>query len=154
MNRGMDNSDLARMPKLLERAAEGLSDERLRFTPEGAEFSFVGQACHLRDLEVEGYGVRIRRILTEDDPALANFDGAAVAAERNYDAQDFGEALAAFRDAREANLRAVEGLTDEQFARTGVFDGSKKVTLVDVLAMMREHDAEHAEQLNALRPER
>lgn len=147
----MNTTDLARTPALLEEAAEGLSDERLRRTPDGAEFSFVGQACHLRDLEVEGYGVRIRRILEEEEPALPNFDGAAVAAERDYDAQDFREALAVFRAAREANLRAVESATPEQLARTGIFDGSKRVSLLDVLDMMREHDADHVEQWSALR---
>ena len=51
------------------------------------EFSLVEHACHLRDLEREGYLVRVRRMLSEREPALAGFDGGAIAAARDYPAQ-------------------------------------------------------------------
>jgi hypothetical protein len=148
---GMNHDDLAQTPDLLEEYASGLSPQRLTEKPDGAEFSFTGQACHLRDLEIEGYGVRVRRILAEENPDLPDFDGAKVAAERNYDAQDFREALESFRAARVENLRVVETLTPDQLARTGVYDGSRKVTLLDVLGMMREHDTDHIAQWRTLR---
>jgi hypothetical protein len=147
----MQNDELGKTPELLEEFAGGLSDEALKEKPAGAEFSFTGQACHLRDLEIEGYGVRIRRILAEEEPDLPDFDGARVAAERDYDAQDFREALEAFRDARRENLRIVESLAEAELRRTGVYDGSRRVTLLDVLGMMREHDADHVAQWRALR---
>jgi len=48
------------------------------------EFSVLENICHLRDLELQGYTPRIRRILAEADPDLADFDGARVAAESSY----------------------------------------------------------------------
>src|SRR5512143_403125 len=83
-------------PVLLVRAAEGLSDSQIRQEPPGGGFSFVEHVWHLADLESEGYAVRIRRILTEDEPSLADFEGDRIARERNYRARDLSEGLAAF----------------------------------------------------------
>src|SRR5258708_18987177 len=76
---------LAAMPAFVEAAIEAASGEELAFRPgEEGEFSLVEHACHLRDLEREGYLVRVRRVLAEDTPALEGFDGAAVARQRRY----------------------------------------------------------------------
>src|SRR5258708_30158306 len=76
---------LAAMPAFVEAAIEAASGEELAFRPgEEGEFSLVEHACHLRDLEREGYLVRVRRVLAEDTPALEGFDGAAVARQRPH----------------------------------------------------------------------
>jgi hypothetical protein len=141
---------LARTPAVVAELAGGLSTAELRLRAAGVEFSFVEQACHLRDLEREGYGVRIRRLLAEDRPELEGFDGSRVAAERDYGAEDFAEALAAFGAARAANVAALGRLSAGELARRGVFEG-REVTLGDVLEMMREHDDDHVRQLRAVR---
>jgi GNAT superfamily N-acetyltransferase len=142
---------LAKTPDLVAELTLGLSSNDLRWRPEDDSFSFVEQACHLRDLEVEGYGVRIRRLLAEDGPALEDFDGARIAAERDYAAQGFAEALAAFRAARHENMDAVRTLENRSFGRQGTFDGARPITLHGVLEMMREHDEDHIRQLTRLR---
>lgn len=141
---------LASTPDLIAELASTLSLADLRRRAIEDEFSFVEQACHLRDLEVEGYAVRIRRLLDEDEPRLDGFDGSRVAAERDYAAQDFADALARFREARLANARAVAELDETSLARRGIFEGTTEVTLGDVLAMMRQHDEEHLEQLRTI----
>lgn len=141
---------LSQTPSLVAACAFGVSAPDLTWRPAGAEFSLVAHACHMRDLEVEGYSVRLRRLLDLERPRLEGFDGARVAAERNYDVQNLDEAVAAFRDARLANLRAVASLTEEQLARTGIFQDTSDVTLLDVLEMMREHDEDHLRQLREL----
>ena len=85
---------LATMPAFVE-AALATGSGALELRPGEAEFSLVEHACHLRDLEREGYLVRVRRMLAEKRPELAPFDGAAVAASRAYLSQD---ARAAARD--------------------------------------------------------
>ena len=35
--------------------------------------------CHLRDIEVEGYAPRLKRILSEDGPFLPDIDGRRLA---------------------------------------------------------------------------
>ena len=145
-------ADLERMPDLVAGLARGVAPERLASRGDGDEFSFTGHACHLRDLEVEGYAARIRRLATEERPSLPGFDGARVAAERDYDAQDFGAALAAFAEARRANVAAVRALAPAAFLREGRFEETGATVTIDgVLAMMREHDREHLAQLRARR---
>ena len=90
-------------------------------------------------------------VARQDRPHLNGFDGARVAAERDYDAQNFDEALAAFRDARLANVAAVASLTEAQLARSGSLEDTKDVTVLDVLTMMRDHDEDHLRQLRDLR---
>ena len=103
------------MPDILDEAFGGLSAAEARIAGTDG-FSPVEQCWHLADLEREGYGVRIRRLLTEDEPALPDFDGERVARERDYKSLSLTEGLAAFRRARAENLAALRGLSD---ARVG-----------------------------------
>ena len=111
------------------------------------EFSILENVCHLRDLEIEGYAVRIQRILSEDCPTLADFDGTRVALERDYNKQSLTEALAGFTLARRRNLVQVEALTDEQFDRVGSMAGVGEISLRRLLEMMLEHDEGHLDDL-------
>src|SRR6185295_5591059 len=115
------------------------------------EFSVLENICHLRDLELQGYSPRIKRILAERDPALADFDGARVAAESSYNSEQPGVALAAFQTARRANVEKLRGLTEEQLRREGTLEGVGSVTLRRLAEMMREHDEGHLDDLRGLR---
>ncbi len=76
------------MPALLAQIVAELRPERLRQRGRRGPFSVVEHVWHLADLEREGYGVRIHRVLTEDGPQLADFPGARIAREREYQASD------------------------------------------------------------------
>ena len=54
--------------------------------------------------------MRIRRLLTEVEPALPDFDGERVAQERNYKSLSLADGLEAFRRARAENLAALRAL--------------------------------------------
>src|ERR1700740_1926393 len=86
-------------PALLARAAAELSLRDARCKPEGEVFSFLENVWHLADLEREGYGARIRRVLTEEEPALSDFDGGLTARERRYNDRDLAQGLVAFAQA-------------------------------------------------------
>jgi hypothetical protein len=111
----------------------------------------------MADLEREGYAVRIRRLLAEDDPELQDFDGARIAIARDYRSLDLGAGLEAFRAARAENLRVLRALTEAQWLRPGSQEGVGKVTLCTIPAMMAEHDRGHRQEiedwLQAQRPE-
>jgi hypothetical protein len=70
---------LAETPRLVEEAAAGLTPADLRWKPTEKKFSVLENVCHLRDIESEGYRVRIRRLLEEEHPFLADLDGCCVA---------------------------------------------------------------------------
>ena len=138
------------MPQDLRLAAGRMTPEAARTPPSDGGFSLVEQAWHLADLEREGYGERIRRLLDEDEPELPDFDGARVAAERNYRAKSLADGIAAFLAARTANvgrLRSVEGAAWE---RAGGQEGVGRVMLRDIPRMMREHDDSHRAEISAL----
>ena len=143
-------SELSRMPELLERLALGFPGERARQRPAAESFSFVEQVWHLADLEGEGFGERIRRLLAEDGPALPDFDGARIAAERDYRSREVSEGLGAFSDARERNLAILRGLTADERARSGWQEGVGSLALGDLPGKMLEHDRSHRRELEEL----
>ena len=140
---------LCEMPGLLDAAIEGRAADELLVRPGEGEFSLVEHACHLRDLEREGYLVRVRRILAEDLPELAPFDGAAVARDRDYLQQSAADAARDFGTARRAVIALLAPLGAAELARAALFDG-KRIMLCDVIAMMCDHDRGHREEIDAL----
>jgi hypothetical protein len=137
-------------PALLEHAAAGLSPACARRRPAAGGFSFVENVWHLADLEREGFGVRIRRILSEDNPALPDFDGDRVARERDYQLRTVEAGLFAFADARRANLEALRAVSSAEWKRRGMQDRVGTVTLADVPRRMAEHDRSHTTEVAAL----
>jgi hypothetical protein len=152
----VDSADFAALleflietPNKLRNFTAGLSSTELRVNSPD-EFSALENICHLRDLELLGYTPRIRRILAEPRPALADFDGARVAAESNYNSEQPDAALLAFETARRENVEILQTLTDEQLNREGTLEGVGSVTLRRLVELMREHDEGHLEDLRVL----
>lgn len=137
-------------PNQLENFTAGLADAELRLQDPPGEFSALENICHLRDLELQGYTLRIRRMLSETEPVLADFDGARVAAESSYNTEDIDTALSAFQQARRENVAKLRSLTEEQLQRAGILEGVGRVTLARLAEMMREHDEGHLEDLRVL----
>ena len=141
-------SALAATPARIQSLLGDFSDEQLRQQGPEGEFSFVETVCHLRDIEAEGYRARIKRILTEDQPTLADIDGGRLAVERNYNTQDVRPALRAFSKARTSNLDVIQCLGSEELSRGGILEGVGTVTLEELLVMMRDHDAGHLREMS------
>lgn len=142
---------IAEMPRFLDSAVEAAGQDQLSVRGPGETFSIREQACHLRDLEREGYLVRVRRILEEDVPDLAGFDGGAVASERDYNSQDARAAARDFAAARAELVATVARATPAQLAREATIFG-KRITLSELVAMIDEHDRGHREEIDSLAP--
>ncbi|HZU52709.1 MAG TPA: DinB family protein [Holophagaceae bacterium] len=142
-------ASLRSMPDQVEALLRQVPEQRLAWTPDsweavpGERFSARGQVCHLRDIEVEGYRLRIRRMRDEEAPDLASLDSYALAAANRYDAVDVREALAAFRAAREATLELISPLTGAQLERRGTFAEYGRLSLGGLLHLLASHDAQH-----------
>jgi hypothetical protein len=115
----------------------------------GGSFSPVEHCWHLADLERDGYAVRIHRLLSETAPDLPDFDGARVAAERQYQRLELADGLAAFREARLANVLRLRAAATDDWSRSGTQAGVGPVSLADVPRMMAEHDAGHRQEIDA-----
>lgn len=144
-------AQLEETPGVVLRLREGLEADELKARADDGAFSFVEHVCHLRDLEREGYGARIEKILSEELPPLADFDGAGVARERRYNEQPFDESMEQFKEARTRNAFVLKDISEEQLSRRGVFEGVGEITLERLVALMREHDMTHREELRVLR---
>lgn len=140
---------LARMPAFVASAVAAAPAHALRERPEPEAFALVEQACHLRDVEREGYLVRVRRILAETAPVLEGFDGTAAARERDYLAQDAHEAARAFAAARAEVISLLSSAAPPALARGATFAG-RRITLRDLVAMMEEHDDGHRVEIERL----
>lgn len=140
---------LTSMPAFLVDRFGGLNERQARERGEGDLTSPVEQVWHLADLEREGFGVRIERLLNEDDAQLPDFDGSAVAERRNYRRKSLVEGMRAFSRARQDNIDALQRVTPADWTRRGEQEGVGPVTLGDIPIMMAEHDASHRKEIYA-----
>lgn len=142
-------SVLSAFPVDFERRLELAPAEALDFVPRSWEgipseaLTIRQQVCHLRDIESDGYLVRFRRLLAEDDPQLQSLDAYALVSERRYDETDLGEALGAFSAARTETVRFLEPLGGEEVLRSGRFEGYGRVTLAGLAHYLASHDQQH-----------
>jgi hypothetical protein len=142
-------SALARFPELLEAHYAAIPAEFKHWAPpswEGAPsepFTAIEQICHIRDIEVDGYHLRFRRMLEEINPMLAPIDSEALAKERSYATSSDAESFAVFRKARAETVQLLSGLSEEQFRRTGVFEGYGPLSLRSLAHYLCSHDQQH-----------
>jgi len=105
-------------------------------------FTPIEQICHVKDIEIDGYHVRLRRTLEESNPVLASLDGEALAKQRSYSTADTTQVFAQFRDARTKTLELVSKLTPQQLMRAAVFEGHR-ITLRGLVHNLCSHDQQH-----------
>jgi hypothetical protein len=142
---------LEETPEVVRSLTENLTTKELMRKPAKEKFSFLEHVCHLRDIEQEGYRVRIARLLSEEQPFLPDIDGDKLAKERHYNSQSFNEALSAFTRARKDNVQTIRTLTSHHLKRSGIFQNVGTINLGQLLAMMVEHDEAHRLSLAGLR---
>jgi hypothetical protein len=106
-------------------------------------FTAIEQVCHIRDIEIDGYHLRFRRMLRESNPTLVSIDSESLARERSYATSSASEALAAFRSARARTIDLISSLSPEQFARTGTFEGYGALSLQSLVHYLCSHDQQH-----------
>jgi len=136
---------LSRTPALIERVVEQVPAALVRVR--SGPFALVEHAWHLADLEREGFGERIRRILTEENPFLPDFDGERVAREREYLKLDPAAALAAFAAARAETVRRLRAIPAGQWDRRGEQEGVGVVSLADLPRRILDHDFSHLNEI-------
>ncbi|HVE46767.1 MAG TPA: DinB family protein [Acidimicrobiales bacterium] len=119
---------------------------RLKREPAREEWSAAVVVTHLADTEAV-YGVRLRRMLTEDRPVLEAFD-------EHVWAQRFGplepavrDSLQRWRSLREANTRILESLSDDEWGLEGVHGRRGPFTVVTLADNMVAHDRNHLDQI-------
>jgi hypothetical protein len=139
------------MPDYLLEFAAALTRSQIRMPGPDGGFAPVEQIWHLADLESEGFGERIRRLMTETRPLLPDFNGTRAARERNYLALSPEAGLKKFTAARMRNLATLRGLDAAAWLRPGMQDGVGEVSLCDMPVFMHQHDAAHKAEIELWR---
>ncbi len=150
MDRAQVTDYLRQVPDLIDEAIQGLSDDELRHRPSPDDWSALEICCHLRDAAQEE-GVRVRRLVEEEGPALEPYDQEVWARERNYQGDDIRRVRTALRAFWGGLAYLLEGLTDEQWERAGTHPEWGAVTVRSRAEREVEHAQAHLEQLKTIR---
>jgi hypothetical protein len=106
-------------------------------------FTAIEQICHVRDIETEGYHLRFKRTLAEENPLLAYIDSEAITRERDYANADPARVFESFRAARAATLELLRNLSAAQLTRPAEFERYGPVTLRGLVHYLCSHDQQH-----------
>jgi hypothetical protein len=127
------------------------SARELNAIPQRGEWSAAQVAAHLADAEMV-YSVRIRMMLTDDNPTLVAYDQDAWAARLSMSDLDVAGSIARFRTLREANLRLYESLEEDEWERVGTHDEQGLVSIKGTVETLIGHDRSHLDQFRKLLP--
>lgn len=116
----------------------------------GENFSAIEQICHLRDIEIDGYHLRIQSMLTENAPNLSSVDGYKLAIQRDYENSNLTEVISEFRLAREKTIIMISNIESNHWNRIGFFQGYGNITLKALIHFLCSHDFEHLASLRWL----
>lgn len=139
---------LADFPSRLEAYYSLVPDEYKNWRPASWDgvpsepFTPIEQVCHVKDIEIDGYHERFRRMLEEANPLLASLDGEALAQERAYSNADTTQVFAQFRNARTKTIELLANLAPPQLMRVGEFEGHR-VTVRGLAHNLCSHDQQH-----------
>jgi uncharacterized damage-inducible protein DinB len=140
---------MARMERTAEdyaAAIKGVPDAALSKRPDEKSWSAKESLCHVRDTE-ESFMIRFQTIMEMDEPRFLPGDPDRWATERQYQRNDAGEALHAFRVRRDETLKFLRGLRPEHLDRGGVHPTRGRMTIKDFVGLIAWHDDNHLDQL-------
>ena len=99
-------------------------------------------------MERLAYLARYRKILSEDNPMLANVDQDRIAFESDYINQDAYAALKEFKQLRSETLQVLESAPTEVWARSGTHETDGPLTVEQlVVRQIKGNDLNHLVQM-------
>ena len=129
-------------------ALEGATDEELdRHGPAGWSARMV--VHHLADSETTAY-VRLRRLIAEDDPLLADYDEEEFARRLHYD-RPVAADLAVLGAVRASSLELLRSLTPAEWERSGTHSVAGPYSVEGWLRTYTTHSPDHADQIRRAR---
>lgn len=153
---------MSEIPELLERfrrgaelvavAITGAAGPELDFKPAPDRWSVRQIVAHLADAESANV-VRLRQVISEENPTFFPFDQNAWAERTNYHKRKPSQSLDTMRQLRAENYELLKDLPPETFTRAGTHPRRGPLTLLDLLRLFAEHAENHAVQIRSVRAE-
>lgn len=105
---------------------------------------------HLADSEMTS-AIRIRRLLAEESPEIVGYDEDLFRRTLRYDTRPIENSLEAFRLARGTSAEIMDGVSGEDWQRTGTHSESGPYSVETWLEIYAQHAHDHAEQIRRAR---
>jgi hypothetical protein len=134
--------------RVVKDAFEGIKEDELDRSA-SSEWTPRQIAHHLADSEMMS-ALRIRRLLTEDEPIIHGYDEAAFARILTSD-RPIEPSLEAMRWARETCAQLLERMNEEDWRRVGTHTESGPYSAEDWLTIYAAHAHDHAAQIKRSR---
>lgn len=131
-------------------ALEGFASDELTARPLPGKWTAAEIVNHLADSEMNS-ALRLRRLLTEDNPLLPGYDQDFYAVHFRYNERPIEPALAALRGARETSAQILAQMSESDWQRTGTHTESGPYSMTDWLRIYAAHAHNHAAQIRRLR---
>jgi DinB superfamily len=107
---------------------------------------------HTADSEMTA-AIRLRRLVAEENPVIAGYDGDTFAVRLHYADRPIEPALDAIAAARSTTAQILDGLTEADWTRTGTHTESGPYGVERWLETYAVHCDEHADQIRRAREE-
>lgn len=130
---------------VLADAVSGLSDAELDRRPQDGGWSAREVVHHTADSEMTS-AIRLRRLVAEDRPEIAGYNGDQFAAHLHYRTRPVQPSLDAIRAARETTAAILEALSDEAWERAGTHSEMGEYSIDTWLEIYAGHCHDHADQ--------
>ena len=128
------------------RALAGIGPDERDWRPAPGEWSAREVVHHLADSETIS-GVRLRRLLIENNPVIQGYDEAEYARHFRYQERPWEPALRAFEAARATTAQLLESMTDADWRRAGTHSESGAYSAEQWLRIYADHAHVHAGQI-------
>jgi hypothetical protein len=136
-------------PRLVREALDGTGPALIsRPGPEG--WSIRDVVVHLADTEMMR-GIRLRRLLVEDEPAIEAIDEGMWKRRLHYLWRSPDASLALFELLRFSNAEILRECDAASWQRAGNHSEDGRITVADFVRRGAEHAEEHARQITGLR---
>lgn len=140
---------LEKTPVVFETLLRDLPEELLHWKPAPERWSIAEVLGHLADIE-EVYADRVRRIVTEDTPALRKYDLEGAKASGEYSRRSAIENLAFFSKKRHSTVILLKTIPASSGERTATHSELGTITLDELLNEWAGHDLGHLRQIAEL----
>lgn len=137
---------IAELPAQLEELVDGLTAHQLLARPLAGEWSVAQNVHHLADSHMNSF-IRLKLILTEENPPLKPYDQDAWAERADSNHPDIALSLQLLRGLHARWVQLFDSLGDAEWARTGVHPEAGIVTPADLLRSYARHGAGHLDQI-------
>ena len=136
--------------RIIVAALRGIRATELDWRPAPGEWSAREVVHHLADSETTA-GIRLRRLLVEDNPEIQGYDEAEFARRLRYQKRPMAPALRAFEAARATTAQVIDDMSDADWKRAGTHSEIGVYGAERWLELYGEHAEIHAAQIRTNR---